>query len=77
MVLGLSPPLISRNWYPTTRGKYFRSFLLAWGPVVCWFIWLTRNKVVLTKCLTKTLLHVIFRGMHWLRSWAQNRILLC
>ena len=77
LVLGLSPPLNVQNYfddrYPT-RGKCFRSFLLTRASMICWFIWLTRNEVIFDKCRPNALMHVLFKGTHWLQSWAQLQL---
>ena len=45
--------------------------LLTGISAMCWVIWLSRNDVVFNKCQPKTFLQVLFRGMYWLRHWAQ------
>jgi hypothetical protein len=47
--------------------------LLIWVgvAVICWVIWKCRNDIVFKKTKFHSLLHVIFRGGYWLRSWAQ------
>jgi len=37
-------------------------------------MWLTKIEVVFDKCQLKTFLHVLFRGTHWLRHWAQLQL---
>jgi hypothetical protein len=39
--------------------------------VLCWAIWRCRNDVIFKKLKTNSIMQVIFRGAHWLRSWTQ------
>jgi len=50
------------------------SLLLIGGAAICWSMWLTKIEVVFDKCQLKTFLHVLFRGTHWLRHWAQLQL---
>jgi hypothetical protein len=35
-----------------------------------WAIWLSRNNVVFDKTPIQSYMQVIFRGTHWVRTWA-------
>jgi hypothetical protein len=38
---------------------------------LCWAIWRCWNDVIFNKMKTNSIIHVIFRGAYWLRSWSQ------
>jgi hypothetical protein len=52
-------------------GEKLRRQALAGALAFCWAIWLSRNDVVFDKSTIKFLLRILYRGTHWLRSWAQ------
>ena len=37
---------------------------------ICWAIWLSRNDYVFNNAKIHTLVQVIYRRTHWIRSWA-------
>jgi hypothetical protein len=58
-------------------GPWLRSFsnkqrnLVLIGVVAfCWAIWISRNDIVFHKSHFISILQVMFRGAHWIRSWA-------
>jgi hypothetical protein len=74
VAFNIAPPRNVRHlfgsWLDQFGGKLKRQ-ALAGASAFCWAIWLSRNDVVFDKSLIKTFLQVLFRGTHWLRSWAQ------
>jgi hypothetical protein len=69
----LTPPSdiddLFHNWSKLGNKKY-NTLLLTAVIALLWTIWITRNEVVFDKCKPKSLLQVLFRGIHWLRQWA-------
>ena len=41
------------------------------AAALCWALWLSRNEVIVKQRVPNSFAQVIFRGMHWIRSWSQ------
>jgi hypothetical protein len=52
-------------------GRKIRKLLLIGVAALIWSIWTSRNDIVFDNIPTKTYMQVLFRGLHWLRLWAQ------
>jgi len=74
LVFGLAPPKnvddLFNHWLKQ-GGHKPKLHLLTGISAMCWVISISRNDVVFNKCQPKTFLQVLFRGMYWLRHWAQ------
>jgi hypothetical protein len=69
----VAQPRSARRLYGTWLNQFrekLKRHALAGISAFCWAIWLSRNDVVFNKSPIKTFLHVLFRGIHWLRSWS-------
>jgi hypothetical protein len=58
-----------------------RNLVLTGMAAFCWASWISRNDLVFQKSQYKFILHVIFRGTIWIRSWSvlskeEERIIL-
>jgi RsiW-degrading membrane proteinase PrsW (M82 family) len=58
------------NWL-SNQNKRIRNLIWVGVAAMFWAIWRCRNDVVFDQKKYNTILHVIFRGAYWLRSWAQ------
>jgi hypothetical protein len=58
------------NWL-TNQYKEIRKLIWVGVAAVCWAIWRCRNDIIFNKIKVNSILQVIFRGMYWLRFWAQ------
>jgi hypothetical protein len=57
-------------------GPWLRSFskkqrnrVVVGVAAFCWAIWISRNDIVFHKSHSLSILQVMFRGTHWIRSW--------
>jgi hypothetical protein len=51
-------------------GKEKKQLVLLGAAATCWSLWLCRNSLVFDKKHNLSPLQVIFKIVHWLRSWA-------
>jgi hypothetical protein len=73
LTFGIRMPSDAGNLF----GPWLRSFSKKQGNLVlvgvaafCWAIWINRNDIVFHKSHFISILLVMFRGTHWIRSWA-------
>jgi hypothetical protein len=68
MVLGVKSPRNAQNlfndWFSWKDKPFWILFLLMGAAAILWSIWITRNEVVFDKCWPKSLLYVLFEGIH-------------
>jgi hypothetical protein len=74
LAFNIVPPRSVRHmfgtWLNQFGGKLKRQALVgAWA--FCWTLWLSKNDVVFDKSPIKSFMQVLYRGTHWLQSWAQ------
>jgi hypothetical protein len=50
--------------------KKQRNLVLVGVAAFCWAIWISRNDIVFHKSNSLSILQVMFRGTHWIKSWA-------
>jgi len=55
----------------TNQNKRIRNLIWVGVAAMFWAIWRCRNDVVFNQMKSNSIMHVIFRGAYWLRSWAQ------
>ena len=48
-----------------------RRVVLVEAAALCWAIWRCRNDITFNKIKYSSFMHAIFRGIYWLRLWAQ------
>jgi hypothetical protein len=73
LTFGISKPTDVRHLF----GLWLRNFSKKQRNLVfirvaafCWAIWISRNDIVFHKSHSISILQVMFRGTHWIRSWA-------
>jgi hypothetical protein len=50
--------------------KRQRNLVMVGMAAFCWAIWISRNDIVFHKSRYMSVLQVMFRGTHWIRSWS-------
>jgi hypothetical protein len=66
------PDCVEHHFGPWLRSfsKKQRNLVLIGVAAFCWAIWIGRNDIVLHISHFISILQVMFRGTHWIRSWA-------
>ena len=74
LATGLTQPRSIRHmfgsWLSNQNNKS-RNLIWVGVAALCLAIWTTRNDIIFHRIKYNTILQVIFRGMDWLRFWAQ------
>ena len=45
--------------------------MLVGAAALFWAIWRCRNDIIFKKTMYSSFMHAVFRGIYWLRLWAQ------
>ena len=69
---GIYPPTCVADLFGSWRSfpAQFKKTVLIGASALCWSIWLSRNDVIFKNSTTNSTMQVIFRAMHWIRSWS-------